>query len=255
MLLSGLPVLVTRPQQQADSLCDSLETIGCQPVRLPMLEIIAVPESPQLKKCFLDIDLFQAVIAISRNAAEAGLEYVDSYWPQLPVGVDWVAVGPVTAKAMHAAGMDVKMPAERFDSEGTLELDCLQAEKIAGKKVLIWRGVGGRETLASVLTERGAQVEYAELYERNVPQHNVEQWQLALQDSPLLVVSSGQGVEAVAAQQPKIAEQVRGIIAPSARVAEIAQSLGFSSVQIAASAQDNDMIAAIKQWQQNNGLS
>jgi uroporphyrinogen-III synthase len=252
MALSRLPVLVTRPRQQADSLCDGLEAIGCEPVRLPMLDIVAVAETPQLKKCFLDIDLFQTVIAISRNAAEAGLDYLDQYWPQFPVGIDWIAVGPVTAKVMKAAGMEVKMPAERYDSEGALALDCLQADKVAGKKILIWRGVGGRETLASILTERGAQVEYAELYERNVPQHSDEQWQLALQESPLLVVSSGQGLEAVAAQQPRIAEQVRGIIAPSARVADIAQSLGFSSIQIAASAQDNDMIAAIQQWQQNN---
>lgn len=252
MSSSSLPVLVTRPQQQADSLCTALEGLGCQPVRLPMLEIVAVVETPQLKKCFLDIDLFQAVIAISRNAAEAGLEYLDQYWPQFPVGIDWVAVGPVTAKVMQMAGMEVKMPAQRFDSEGALELACLQADNIAGKKILIWRGVGGRETLASVLKERGAQVEYAELYERNVPQHSAGQWQQVLNDSPLLVVSSGQGLEAVAAQQPRIAEQVRGIIAPSARVADIAQSLGFSSIQIAASAQDNDMIAAVKQWQQNN---
>ena len=64
----------------------------------------------------------------------------------------------------------------------------------------------------------------------------------------MLLVSSGQGLEAIAAQQPRIADKVRGIIAPSLRVAELAKSLGFSKIHIAASAQDVDMLAAVDCW-------
>ena len=123
------------------------------------------------------------------------------------------------------------------------------------KKILIWRGIGGRETLVSVLCERGAQVDYAELYQRLVPEYDHAQWQTVLADRPLLMVSSGQGLEAVAAQVPTISQHVSGIIAPGDRVAQMAQSLGFSSIQISASAQDNDMIAALNMWQLKNASS
>jgi uroporphyrinogen-III synthase len=243
---SGLCVLVTRPASQAEEICPSLEALGCEVVRQPLLKIEAVAETPKIKSQFMDIDQFDTVIAISRNAAEMGLTYLDQYWPQWPLGVDWIAIGPVTAAVMEAQGLDVKMPANQFDSEGALAMPELQ--NVAGKKILIWRGVGGRETLAQTLCERGAEVVYAELYQRLIPQYNEQQWQQALDQSPLLMVSSGQGLEAIAAQQPRISEYVRGIIAPSSRVAELAKLLGFSEIQVAASAQDADMLAAVQDW-------
>lgn len=242
-----LPVLVTRPASQAEEICPALEVLGCEVIRQPMLKIEAVDETPATKSQFMNIDLFDAVIAISRNAAEMGLMYLDQYWPQWPIEIDWIAIGPVTAEVMMSQGLDVKMPAGQFDSEGALKMPELQ--NVDGKKILIWRGVGGRETLAQTLRERGAEVVYAELYQRLVPEYNEQQWQQACADAPLLLVSSGQGLEAIAAQQPRISEQVRGIIAPSARVAELAKSLGFLNIQISASAQDADMLAAVKAWQ------
>ncbi|MBL4797389.1 MAG: uroporphyrinogen-III synthase [Oleispira sp.] len=241
-----LPVLVTRPASQAEEICPELEALGCEVIRQPMLKIDAVAETAKIKSQFMDIDLFDAVIAISRNAAEMGLMYLDQYWPQWPLGVDWIAIGPVTAAVMQAQGLETKMPSSQFDSEGALNMPELQ--NVAGKKILIWRGVGGRETLASTLRERGAEVKYAELYQRLIPEYDEQQWQQALALKPLLLVSSGQGLEAIAAQQPKIADSVRGIIAPSSRVAKLAKSLGFGKIQIATSAQDVDMLGAVKKW-------
>jgi uroporphyrinogen-III synthase len=244
--LQKLPVLVTRPVSQAEEICPSLEALGCDVIRQPLLKIEAVVETPAIKSQFMDIDLFDAVIAISRNAAEMGIMYLDQYWPQWPLGVDWIAIGPVTAEVMTKHGLAAKMPAGQFDSEGALNMPELQ--DVEGKKILIWRGVGGRETLASTLRDRGAKVVYSELYQRLVPQYSEQEWQQTLSQSPLLLVSSGQGLEAIAAQQPRISERVRGIIAPSRRVAELAESLGFINIQIAASAQDVDMLAAVKRW-------
>jgi uroporphyrinogen-III synthase len=243
---SLLPVLVTRPASQAEEFCPLLEALGCNVIRQPLLKIERVAETPAIKSQFMNIDLFDVVIAISRNAAEMGLMTLDQYWPQWPLGLDWVAIGPVTAAVMTSQGLDVKMPAGQFDSEGALKMP--ELTDVAGKKILIWRGVGGRETLAGTLRERGADVVYAELYQRLVPVYDEEHWQQTLASKPLLLVSSGQGLEAIAAQQPSISKSVRGIIAPSRRVAELAESLGFSKIQIAASAQDVDMLVAVEHW-------
>jgi uroporphyrinogen-III synthase len=250
--VNKLPVLVTRPASQAEEICPALAALGCDVIRLPLLKIVAVAETPVIKSQFMNIDLFDAVIAISRNAAEMGLSTMDQYWPlgeiniSGPLGIDWIAIGPVTAAVMRAQGLIAKMPSSQFDSEGALNMPELQ--NVAGKKILIWRGIGGRETLASTLRERGAEVKYAELYQRLVPEYDEPQWQQALALKPLLLVSSGQGLAAIAAQQPRIAERVRGIIAPSSRVAELAESLGFGNIQIAASAQDVDTLAAVQSW-------
>jgi len=250
--IKKLPVLVTRPASQAEEICPSLEALGCEVIRQPLLTIEAVQETPTIKSQFMDIDLFDAVIAISRNAAEMGIMYLDQYWPQWPLGVDWIAIGPVTAAVMTEHGLEAKMPAGQFDSEGALSMPELQ--DVDGKKILIWRGVGGRETLASTLRERGATVVYSELYQRLIPEYTEQEWQQVLTQSPLLLVSSGQGLEAIAAQQPRISESVRGIIAPSRRVAELAESLGFINIQIAASAQDADMLMAVKRWIEESAL-
>lgn len=243
---SLLPVLVTRPASQAEEICPALEALGCEVIRQPLLKIAAVEETPAIKSQFMNIDLFDVVIAISRNAAEMGLMHLDRYWPQWPIEIDWIAIGPVTAEVLVSQGLEVKMPEGQFDSEGALRMP--ELTNVAGKKILIWRGIGGRETLASTLRERGAEVVYAELYQRLVPEYDESQWQQTLSLKPLLLVSSGQGLEAIAAQQPRIADKVRGIIAPSLRVAELAQSLGFSKIHIAASAQDVDMLAAVDCW-------
>jgi len=198
----------------------------------------------------LDIDQYKAVIAISFNAATFGLEWLDKYWPQLPLDIDWYSVGPTTADVLQHYDIDVQLPDNRFDSEGVLQLPGLQAEQIQGEKILIWRGVGGRETLASVLRERGAQVDYAELYQRQPVSWMAEQWQQTLQDKPVLMLSSGQALDIAESQVADLAQKVSAVMLPSERVAEQARHKGYNPVLVAASARDNDMLLCLQQWQQ-----
>lgn len=55
------------------------------------------------------------------------------------------------------------------DSEALLELPEFAAQAVAGKKVLILRGNGGRELLAETLRQRGAQVCAVTCYHRSPP--------------------------------------------------------------------------------------
>jgi uroporphyrinogen-III synthase len=58
-------------------------------------------------------------------------------------------------------------PQSSADSEALLSLPELR--DVAGRRVLVFRGEGGREVLAAELTARGARVEYAECYRRERP--------------------------------------------------------------------------------------
>jgi uroporphyrinogen-III synthase len=56
-----------------------------------------------------------------------------------------------------------------FDSESVLALPAFQAPAVAGRRVLILRGDGGRDLLGDTLRARGAEVEYLTCYHRNGP--------------------------------------------------------------------------------------
>ncbi len=104
-------ILVTRPAHQAAGQATLLESLGAEPVLLPLLEIKPVTESDSgfnlLKSRVMDLDLYQKVIFISGNAVTYGIDLIDQYWPQLPgrhrmVG-DWPSNrGPIRQHRHHS---------------------------------------------------------------------------------------------------------------------------------------------------------
>ena len=65
---------------------------------------------------------------------------------------------------------NVIAPQDGFDSEAVIALPEFAADAVRGRKVLIFRGDGGRELLADTLRERGASVEYVTCYRRHCPE-------------------------------------------------------------------------------------
>lgn len=254
MATAAVPVVVTRPAGQADGLLADLTSLGCQVRHHPLIDIVPLADDEQavvsgLRQRILDIDHYSAVIVISMNAATIGLDWLDRYWPQPPLGIHWCTVGPSTAEVLQREGFSVHSPVTTYDSEGLLELPVMQSDVIAGRKVLLWRGVGGREKLASVLTERGAEVDYAELYERREIAWSTQQWADTLAAQPLLLLSSNQALDIVEQQVPDLAQRVSAIMLPGERLADLARSRGYREVLVAASARDEDMLACLREWQ------
>src|SRR5690606_24015304 len=165
--LQGLRVLLTRPHPHNDNLQAALTANGAETRSLPLLAIESVAETPALRQSLMNLDLYQAIVVVSPNAAHLGLERIEQYWPQLPVGLDWLAVGKGTANQLAQAGIRALVPDDGHDSEALLRRPRLQ--EVAGQRVLILRGQGGRELLSETLRARGARVDYAELYRRSPP--------------------------------------------------------------------------------------
>ena len=110
--------------------------------------------------------------------------------PHIPPIV--VAVGEPTADALRAFGFDVIVP-EQMNNEGMLALP--QIKTLAPKaRVLICKGVGGRQVYADGLTKLGMNVLGVDWYTRHTPDEladnfkNVLNHFKALNDKPILFI-------------------------------------------------------------------
>lgn len=222
---------------------------------LPLLEIVpAVSDEDRhkIKSIILNLDHYQHIIFVSQNAVEKAFEWIDSYWPQLPVGAQLYAVGSKTAAAVQRHQADVTVCGEAMNSEALLALPDLLP--VDGHKVLICRGKGGRPKLADVLLERGAKVDYCELYERRLPERASEQLatQLhALADQyyadrhHIVPVFSGDTLQNLMQVLPDCLHKSRvSLVVPAQRVADMAQALGFTNICVAHNATEASMLAA-----------
>jgi uroporphyrinogen-III synthase len=167
--LQGKRILVTRPVGQTAGLVSLIAEHGGEAVCFPLFDI-APPENWQaVDELIARLDAFSLLIFISPNAVTFGLGRLLARrsWPE---GLTAGAVGPGTAKMLTEAGIGkVIVPHTHFDSEALLSLDPLQMEQVAGRKVLILRGDGGREILAETLRARGAAVDCVTCYRRTPP--------------------------------------------------------------------------------------
>jgi uroporphyrinogen-III synthase len=79
---------------------------------------------------------------------------------------------------------------------------------VKGRRVVIFRGEGGRELLGDALSARGAVVEYAECYRRVKPE---------LDTAPLLQAWSGKGIDAITVTSSEGLRNFADMIGPAWR--------------------------------------
>jgi uroporphyrinogen-III synthase len=254
--LLGVGVLVTRPEQQATPLCRLLAAEGAACIRFPALEIkpLTLERGPQWRAQLArlgSLERFDWIVFMSANAVRFGAPLLEE-----KRDLKLAAVGPATARALNQAGYRVAVvPAEGFDSEGLLADARLQS--LEGRRVLLVKGSGGRELLAATLTQRGALVEQAEVYER-VPAAPsgaalaaLERQFAAGKIQVVTATSAEIGASLLRMATPVLREAFERShwLVPSARVAESLVNLGLAAALIEAkSAEDQELVAALVRW-------
>lgn len=160
--LAACCIVTTRPAAQAQGLKCALEALGAEVINFPVIAIEAAsPERLQT----LDLGVYALAFFVSPNAVEHAFRIrARAAWPET---LRVATVGPASAQALTAHGWrEVICPTADFDSESVLALPEFSADQVAGRKVLVVRGEGGRELLADTLRERGAQVDQISVYHR-----------------------------------------------------------------------------------------
>ncbi len=162
-----------------------IEQAGGTPVLFPTIEIQPVEESAETRGMLNQLEQYDYAIFISANAVRHAMAKVRGAWPE---GVAALAVGEATAQALREHGLSrILTPEKGSDSEALLRLPVLQ--HVENKKLLIVRGLGGRELLAATLRGRSAQVDYLECYRRVLP---------ATDPVPILQRFARSGIQAIA---------------------------------------------------------
>ena len=169
--LQGISIAITRPIDQAKKLSVLIEQAGGTLILFPLIEIMPLSDYSQFEAVISDIKDYDWTIFISSNAVQNGMPRLIKQG--IPSKLKFAAIGPVTASEIQSFGVkDVLIPKDRFDSESLLALP--EMMDVSNKKVMIVRGVGGRDILAESLISRGAQVTFAECYQRTNPQTNCD---------------------------------------------------------------------------------
>ena len=248
--MTGWRLLLTRPAEESAALANELSAAGVFSSSLPLLAIEPLVLTDAHRAFVAGLDRYCAVIVVSKPAARMGLALVDQYWPQ-PPSQKWFCVGAATGQILADYGLDVSYPERGDDSEALLALPAFeQALACHAPRVLILRGEGGREMLADRLRVLGAQVDYLELYRRDLPFYPPAALPQRVKGERLnaLVVSSGQGFEHLrhmaADAWPQLAALT--LFVPSPRVAAIARSAGAQHVVDCRGASAAALLAALR---------
>jgi uroporphyrinogen-III synthase len=249
--LQGVGVLVTRPEQQATPLCRLLESAGALALRLPVIDIRSAMGTSGTRLEIGAIEAFDLVIFTSANAVRFGSALLDERRD-----VMLAAIGPATARALGEAGYRPAVtPSAGFDSESLL-LHPVLADP-AGRRILLVKGMNGRNLLETRLTERGAVVVVADVYKRERVSHSA-----ATLDALAGEFAAGK-IQIVTATSVDIAaglldiatpvlrrdfDRVRWLV-PGDRVAAALRERGVSGPILKAStAEDQDLVAAVVRW-------
>ena len=249
--LHGVGVLVTRPQQQSAPLCRLLETFGASAFPFPALEIKPLTERRALAARLGPLENFDLIVFVSANAVRFGATLLEQK-RDLPLA----AIGPATARTLNQAGYRVGVqPADGFDSESLLRHPKL--EHLAGSRILLIKGSGGRELLQEELARRGAIITLADVYRRE--RASPSSADLSVLEA-LFAESAVQVITATSAETahnllelatPALrAEFERACwVVPSERVAARLRDHGVTGpLLLADSAEDQDLVAAIVRW-------
>ncbi|PKO35065.1 MAG: uroporphyrinogen III synthase [Betaproteobacteria bacterium HGW-Betaproteobacteria-7] len=247
--LAGRHIVVTRPLAQAAPLAEAIEAAGGEPLIFPLLEIAPADDPHPLAEAAAQLERYAWAVFISPNAVEYALPTLLAHAPW-PASLRPAAVGQGTVRALAAHGITGCIaPSERFDSEALLALPELAAERVAGKRVAIFRGDGGRELLAETLRERGATLDCITCYRRSAPsaggQPLLDAWRAGRLDA--LAVSSSEGLRYLLAlldDEGRQHLQATPLFVPHARIAETARELGLRNI-VLSDAADAGIMAAL----------
>lgn len=251
--LSGLRILVTRPEAQANRLATLISEAGGEPVLFPTLTITPVAPTPEAMDALRQSDM---VIFISPNAVVHGYALLRDLGDFSSRVI--IAIGRATRAALERQGCPrVYDPGEESSSESLLAHPIL--EEVTGRRICIVRGGDGRELLRETLTARGAKVSYLECYRRTMPAGTdaaaLTELLTVEPDTLVVTATSSAGLVNLLAMTPEAQREellARPLVVIGTRQQAAARGCGWTGPVLAAGAGDEQIVETIARWRAGN---
>ncbi len=209
---------------------------GDNPLLFPTLVVKPLKSKPRRTK-------YDVVIFISANALDYALDELSHIqYDQL------FTVGSATAKRAQDNNIAVDdYPRENASSEALLALP--KVAKLSNKKILIFRGKGGRETLKNGLEANHNQVEYMEVYERVVcdktPLHKSSINEFLSSSKGVISITSNESMDGFLTLTDGSELIDYPVIVLSDRIKSYVESFGFSQVLTAPTMGDKGIVEVL----------
>lgn len=168
MPLAGKRILITRAREQASTFAAVLEAAGAEVVEFPTITIVPPDSWDPLDAAIGRLREYQWVIFTSSNGVrffwerlqQAGRDVRDLH------GITICAIGPATAAALSALGVQADLVPAEFKAEALVEAIAAVpgADGLRGARILLARAAEAREVLPGELTRLGAQVDVVPAY-------------------------------------------------------------------------------------------
>ncbi|MFN8470995.1 MAG: uroporphyrinogen-III synthase [Anaerolineae bacterium] len=156
-------VLVTRPAAQAQSFIAALQRLGAHVIAFPTIEIAPPATWEPLDAALRRLDSYDWAIFTSVNGVRFFRERLEAAGQSTAMLARRrvAAIGPATARAIKALGVEVDIIPDEYVAEAVVEA----LGDVAGKRILLPRAAEAREVLAATLRERGAAVDEIAAYQ------------------------------------------------------------------------------------------
>ena len=266
--MSNKTIIITRPSGQAQQLSEMLQanlrTSGIAKVALPhmislpLLTIVPKSDHALANQIATSLHTADLAIFVSPNAIECTMRLLEKSWQVLSDKP--ILIGVMGGSSLHAlknhgmtmadAPSKIIVPSDtaHWDSEGLWhELQKLQWNW-ADKKVVIFKGEGGREWLADTLIGAGAQLEAISVYTR-IPLdlespiwHDIREIDYA---QSLWLLTSSEAVRHLG--QVKLPIASASALCSHRNIADAARQIGFGEVLIC-EAGDDALMLATQTW-------
>ena len=172
--LFGKRFLITRPRAQAAAFVASLQQQGAETICIPTIEVVPPDDLAPFDAAVQQLATFTSLILTSANAVDALFERLRANRLDLRclAGVQLVAVGPKTAKALKKYGLQPDLVPNDFRAEGVVE--ALLTQGVKGKRIFYPHSEIARTLIIDRLQSAGAEVVAPIAYRTICPQGKEE---------------------------------------------------------------------------------
>jgi uroporphyrinogen III methyltransferase / synthase len=163
--LSGVGVIITRPEKQADDLVRLLEKEGAQAISFPTIKIIPPVDWSSLDAALNKLDTYNWLVFTSANGVQHFFERLWELNKDIRDlrGVKICCIGPATAGQIQKMRIRVDLVPDEFIAEGILQ--SFAGMDLRGGKMLIPRASKARDILPEGLRRLGADVDVVTAYQ------------------------------------------------------------------------------------------